>query len=92
MRPQTYKRERVLLPPHANIEEVNIESFSMGAARRGENGYIFLTVKNESASPERLAGGEVYVAKRARIVQFKKHGPVLRPIIIAPVPVEGHVT
>ena len=64
----------------------------MGAARRCENGYIFLTVKNESASPERLAGGEVYVAKRARIVQFKKYGPVLRPIIIAPVAVEGHET
>ena len=64
----------------------------MEAARRGENGYIFLMVKNESDSPERLAGGDIDVAKRARIVQFKKHGPQLRPVIIAPVPVEGHET
>ena len=64
----------------------------MEAARRGENGYIFLMVKNESASPECLAGGDVDVAKRARIVQFRKYGPVLRPVIIAPVPVEGHET
>ena len=92
MRPQTLNREKVLLPPHANIEEVYIEGVSMEAARRGENGYIFLMVKNESASPGCLAGGDVDVARRPRIVQFKKHGPVLRPVIIALVPVEGHET
>ena len=92
MRPQTLNREKVLLPPHANIEEVYIKGVSMEAARRGENGYIFLMVKNESASPECLAGGDVDVARRPRIVQFKKHGPVLRPVIIALVPVEGHET
>ena len=64
----------------------------MGAARRGENGHIFLTVKNESVSPMRLKGGDVDFAKRLRIVQFKKHGPVLRPVIIGPVPVEAHET
>lgn len=86
------KGEKAPPPPPANIEEVHIKGAWMRAARRGENGYIFLTVKNESASQVRLKGGDVDVAKRVRIVQFKKHGPMLRPVMIGPVPVEGHET
>lgn len=79
-------------PPPANIEDVHVEDARMRAARKGENGYIFLTVKNESDQPVRLKGGDFDIAKCVRIVQFKKHGPMLRPVMIGPVPVEGRET
>lgn len=84
------KGEKLPPPPPANIEDVHVKGVWTRAARKGENAYIFLTVKNDSESPVRLKGGDVDVAKRVRIVQFKKHGPMLRPVMIGPVPVAGH--
>ena len=92
MRPQTLKKGESASATARKYRGGIYRGRFDGGSRRGENGYIFLMVKNESASPERLAGGDVDAAKRARIVQFKKHGPQLRPVIIAPVPVEGHET
>ena len=79
-------------PPPAKIEDIHLKGLWTRAARKGENAYIFLTVKNGSESPVRLKGGDVDVAKRVRIVQFKSHGPMLRPVMVGPVPVEGHET
>lgn len=84
------KGEKAPLPPPTNIEDIHVKGIWTRAARKGENAYIFLTVRNDSESAVRLKGGEVNVAKRVRIDQFKKHGPMLRPVMVGPVPVEGH--
>ena len=84
------KGDKAPLPPPANIEDVHVKGIWTRAARKGENACIVLTVRNDSESAVRLKGGEVNVAKRVRIVQFEKHGPMLRPVIVGLVPVEGH--
>lgn len=86
------KGEKAPLPPAANIEDVQVKGVWTRAARKGENAYIFLTVKNESENPVRLKGGGVDVAKRVRVVKFVKHGAMLRPVMVGPVPVEGQET
>ena len=86
------KSKKEALPPPANIDDVHVKGVWTRAARKGENAYIFLTVKNESESPVRLKGGGVDVAKRVRVVKFVKHGAMLRPVMVGPVPVEGQET
>lgn len=77
-------------PIPAKIGDIHVSVPWMRAARAGEAGHVFFTVRNDGPVPVTLEGGETDASGDVRLVRFEVMGMHIRTTLLDPVVIPPH--
>lgn len=74
----------------AKLSDIHVSVPWMRAARAGEAGHVFFSVRNDGPVPVTLRGGETGASDNVRLIRFSVMGMYLRTELLDPVVIPPH--